>query len=70
MSKYICTIASNSSLGREYEVDTKSAMKCAEKYGRYEGGEIVTVSTKSGKTISAVRYTPEDGGRYCRCAVE
>ena len=66
MSKYICTIESNSTYGREYEVDTKSAMKCAEVYGRCEGGEIIKVSTKSGKLLSAVRWTPEDGGRYWR----
>ncbi len=66
--KYICTITSNFSNGREYEVDTKSAMKCAGKYGRCEGGEIVTVRTKSGKVLSEVRYMPE-GDRYCRVTV-
>lgn len=68
--KYICTITSNSSYGREYEVETKSAMKCAEMYGRYEGGEVVTVKTKSGKVLSEVRYTSEDGGKYYRCVVD
>ena len=66
---YICTIYSNFSHGREYEVETKSAMKCADLYGRCEGGEVITVSTKSGKDISRVVWTPEDGGRYIRVTV-
>lgn len=67
--KYICTIESNSTYGREYEVDTKSAMKCAQIYGRCEGGEVITVSTKSGKPISQVRWTPEEGGKYYRALI-
>ena len=64
--KYICTITSNFSNGRQYDVDTKSAMKCAESYGRCEGGEEIAVSTKSGKPISKVIWTPENGGQYIR----
>lgn len=64
---YICKITSNSSLEREYEVKTKSAMKCAKEFGRCEGGEIVTVVTKkSGKVLSCVMWTPENGGEYYR----
>lgn len=66
---YICTIYSNFSYGREYEVNTKSAMKCADMYGRCEGGEVVTVSTKSGKVLSRVVWTPEDCGKYIRVAI-
>lgn len=66
---YTCIITSNFSLGREYEVSTKSAMKCAEEYGRCEGGEKVTVKTKSGKILSQVIWSPEDGGKYIRVAV-
>lgn len=68
--KYICRIASNSSLGREYDVDTRSAMKCAEMFGRYEGGESVTVYNKSGRPLSRVLYSPEDGGGYYRVAID
>jgi hypothetical protein len=64
--KYICRISSNSSTGREYEVETKSATKCAERFGRYEGGEVVTVYSRSGRVLSEVRYSPEDGGKYYR----
>lgn len=64
-----CIIYSNSSLVREYEVTTKSAMKCAELYGRYEGGESVEVYSTSGKLLSRVIYTPENGGKYVRVSV-
>ena len=67
---YICKITSNSSLEREYEVKTKSAMKCAQEFGRCEGGEIVTVMTKkSCRILSCVMWTPEDGGKYFRAHV-
>lgn len=61
---YICTVESNSTLPREYEVETKSAMRCAKMYGRCEGDETVTVRTKSGRIVSCVRWTPQDGGQY------
>lgn len=64
-----CIIYSNSSLGREYDVETKSAMKCAELYGRYEGGEVVEVRSNSGKLLSKVMFTPENGGKYIRVAL-
>ena len=67
--KYIITITSNCSNGREYETDSKSAMKAAEQYGRYEGGEIIQVKNKSGKVLSEVRYSSENGGGYYRCVV-
>ena len=63
---YICKIWSNSSAGREYEVSTKSAMKAAQEFGRCEGGETVTITTKSGRELSRVIWTPENGGRYIR----
>ena len=63
---YICTITSNSSYGRTYEVETKSAMKAAAKLGRFEGGEVVTIRRKNGVIISRVIWVPECGGRYIR----
>ena len=68
--EYICEIYSNSSNGREYTVTTKSAMECAHLYGRCEGGEVVTVRTKSGRILSCVQWFPEDGGKYYRCSVD
>lgn len=63
---YKCIITSNSSAGREYEVNTKSAMKAALEIGRCEGGETVTITTKGGRELSRVIWTPENGGRYIR----
>ena len=62
--EYTCIITSNFSWGREYTVTTKSAMKCANLYGRCEGGEVVTIQTKSGRIISRVRYHAD--GKYYR----
>lgn len=70
MKQYKAIIESNNMDSREYIVDSKSAMKAAQAYGRCEGGEIVTVTTiKSGRVLSRVRWTPEDGGRYYRCEI-
>lgn len=67
---YKVIIESNNTESCEYIVDSKSAMKAAQTYGRAEGGEIVTVTTvKSGRILSRVRWTPEDGGRYYRCEI-
>ena len=66
MNMYKCIIWSNSSNGREYDVDTKSAYKAAQEYGRCEGGEVVQIRTRSGRVISEARWTPEDGGKYYR----
>ena len=68
MKKYICIIESNSSFPREYEVETSSAMKCANELGRLEGGETVTVYNKSkSKVIGRVKWSPEIG--YYRVVV-
>ena len=70
MKQYKAIITSNSADAREYIVSSKSAMKAAQEYGRAEGGEVVTVTTvKTGRIISRVRWTPEDGGRYYRVSV-
>lgn len=69
MTNYICTITSNSTREREYDVATRSAYKAAAKYGRCEGGEIVRVYTKGGRLLSEARYTPEGGGHYYRCSI-
>ena len=70
MKQYKAIITSNSADAREYIVDSKSAMKAAQEHGRCEGGEIVTVTTvKSGRVLSRVRWSPEDGGKYYRVEV-
>lgn len=63
---YKCIITSDSSSGREYDVNTKSAYKAAQELGRCEGGETVTITTKGGRELSRVIWTPENGGRYIR----
>ena len=64
---YKCIIWSNSSNGREYDVTTTSAYKAALTYGRCEGGEVVQIrAMRSGKVISEVRWTAENGGKYYR----
>ena len=70
MKQYKTIIESNNMDSREYIVDSKSAMKAAQEYGRCEGGEVVRVVTiRSGRVLSKVRWTPEDGGHYYRCEV-
>jgi hypothetical protein len=63
---YKCIIWSNSSYGREYNVNTKSALKAAKMFGRCEGGEVVQIRTASSKVISEARWSPEGGGKYYR----
>ena len=63
---YKCIIWSNSSSVREYDVNTKSAYKAAQEYGRCEGGEVVQIRTVSGKVISEVRWISEFGSKYYR----
>ena len=65
MSKYVCVIGN-----RKYDVDTRSAMKCAGKYAAYSLDQVVTVETKGGRKISQVRWSPEGGGKYYRCVVD
>ena len=69
ITKFICTITSNNSADREYEVTTTSAMACAREFGRCEASETVTVSRKSGRILSRVLWTPEDGGHYYRVVI-
>ena len=66
MTKYKCTIWSNNSREREYDVDTVSAIKAAQMYGRCEDGEVVQIRTASGKLINEARWTPKNGGKYYR----
>lgn len=67
---YKCVIWSNNSHEREYTVATRSAMCTAREYGRGEYGEIVQIETLiTGRIISRVRWTPENGGRYVRVTV-
>lgn len=51
---------------QKYETDSRSALKAAEQFGRFEGGEVVTVTNKSGKVLDKAVYTPEDGGKYLK----
>lgn len=69
MSKYVCIRVSNSSYPAQYDVDTKSAMKCAAEIGRCEGGEVITVCRKNGRVLSRVMWSPENGGEYFRAYV-
>ncbi len=67
---YKCVIWSDSSLGREYKVKTRSAMRAAREYGRGEYGEIVQIETLiTGRIISRVQWTPDNGGKYIRVTV-
>ena len=67
---YKCVIWSNNSHGREYTVATRSAMYAARAYGRGEYGEIVQIETlTTGRIISCVQWTPENGGGYVRVTV-
>ena len=65
-----CVIWSDSSYPREYRVNTRSAMAAAGEFGRGEGGEVVQIETMTtGRVISRVQWTPEDGGKYIRVTV-
>lgn len=66
---YKCIIWSNNSYDREYDVTTRSAMTAAKELGRCEGGEVVQIQTTTGRVLSEVRWTPENGGKYYRCQV-
>lgn len=64
---YKCVIWSNNSDGREYIVKTRSAMRAAMELGRGDGGEVVQIATMTtGRVLSSVQWTPEDGGKYIR----
>lgn len=63
---YKCIIESNGSSPREYDVETRSAMTAAQRLGRGEGGETVTITNKAGRILSRVAWTPENGGKYIR----
>ena len=67
---YKCVIWSNNSHGREYTAATRSAMCAAREYGRGEYGEIVQIETlTTGRVISRVQWTPDNGGGYVRVTV-
>lgn len=67
---YKCVIWSNNSHGREYTVATRSALCAAREYGRGEYGEIVQIETlTTGRIISRVQWTLDNGGRYVRATV-
>ena len=67
---YRCIIWSNTSHEREYAVKTRSAMRAAAELGRCEGGEVVQIETMTtGRVLSRVQWTPEDGEKYIRVCV-
>lgn len=67
---YKCVIWSNNSRTREYKIKTRSAMCAAREYGRGEYGEIVQIETlTTGRIISRVQWTPDNGGKYIRVTV-
>lgn len=60
MGKYKCVIWSDSSLGREYEVDTVSSIKAARELGRCEFGEVVEIRRKrTDQLLSRCFWSPE-----------
>ena len=60
MAKYDVFIYSNSSHERKYETDSTSAMKAAAKFGRCEGGEVVSVVRKrTGQLLSRAVWNTE-----------
>lgn len=50
--RYLCKVESNSSNDRMYRTDSRNVLKAANEYGRAEGGEVVTITTKTGKPVS------------------
>ena len=68
MANYICEVWSNGNPGSSCPVTTKSAMRCAEDYGRADGGEVVQVRRKNGTILSRVQWSPEERG-YIRVEV-
>ena len=68
--KYYCHVESNTSYPRQYETDSRSALVNADRFGRFEGGEIVTVTNKHGRVIDRAAYSPEDGGKYYKVAFD
>ena len=67
---YKCVIWSNNSHSREYTVATRSAICAAREYGRGEYGEIVQIETlTTGRIISRVQWTQDNGGRYVHVTV-
>ena len=59
MAKYTLIVESNSSLPREYDVETRNARLLAAVYGRAEGGETITVYSSTGKPLSRVIWDVE-----------
>lgn len=59
---YLCSVCSDSTVEeRSYIINHRSAMKAAEKYGRCESSETITVRTHLGKTLSMVKWDPQTG---------
>lgn len=58
--KYAVVLWSNSSLGREYETDSMSAVKAGYEFGRCELGEVVVVCRKrTRQVLSKAEWSPQ-----------
>lgn len=57
---YSCYIVSNDSYERIYTVTSRSALKAAEKYGRCESGETVTIRTHMGQILSKAAWDQQN----------
>lgn len=67
-AKYKVVIFSNFSYGREYDSESRDALKCAYKYGRCEFGEKVYIKDIYGETISGAMWSVEDR-KYVRILI-
>ena len=57
---YLCSIYSdNTTEDRVYTINHRSAVRAAEKYGRCEGNETVTVRTHTGQILSKAVWNQE-----------
>lgn len=53
---YLCTVSSDSTEEKVYPVSSRSALKAAQKYGKAEGNETVTIRTYSGHILSRAMW--------------
>ena len=57
---YLLTIYSDNTVeDRTYVINHRSAMKAAEKYGKAEPNETITVRLHSGQILSRVKWDPQ-----------
>ena len=57
---YLLSIYSDNTIeDRTYVINHRSAMKAAEKYGKAEPNETITVRLHSGQILSRVKWDPQ-----------